>query len=407
MKTEYILLSLFFGFNAFGMEGLTNLEQQLLEKNQTLESLKNEIIAKENSRTSSWSHFYPTINAVGGWQEDHLGTPDNSEKGYLGYIDGRLNLFNGFKNTSASEQRSIEVQLAKIEYIEKQRELKQQLIEVAGEMIYLHKLQHILVDEGKITKDQKAWAAKKVAAGLTSSVDNLEFSLREEEILIQQRQIDQLHSEAHQKLVQMFGSDIADAELDKIDFTSIENLKPSAQFTSDRNLEIQKAKLQEELAQQDKNVTRAEFLPTVDFIYSFGRITPTEESPIHFNERKYGIQVVIPLFSGLNTFYKNRSASSSIAARKANFSQSQLNATSTFNTLAEKIEELHDLYAINERKSETAKKYFEMTVSEYKRGIKNSPDLVGATERWFSTQKRKYEILKDLELTKVKLENLN
>jgi hypothetical protein len=46
-------------------------------------------------------------------------------------------------------------------------------------------------------------------------------------------------------------------------------------------------------------------------------------------------------------------------------------------------------------------------VNEYKRGVKNSPDLVGATERWFSSQKRKYELLKELELAKIKLENLN
>lgn len=407
MKLGILLLGLFWGIHAFGMEGISNLELQLNEKNQNLEALKNEIQAKENLLNSSRSSYYPTLNAIGGWQEDRVEDPNDREKGYFGYLDGRLNLFNGFKNISISDQRNIEVHLTKIEFEQTKRELKQQLIEIASEMIYLHKLQRILVEEERVTKDQKAWAAKKVGAGLTSSVDNLEFNLREEEILIQQRQIDQLHKEAHQKLVQLFGTDIPDNELDKIEFTTIENLKATTPFNPEQNLEIQKANLQARLAEFEKKEARADFLPSIDLIYSFGRLTPSEQTPLSFNEAKYGVQLTIPLFSGFDTYYKNRAASANITANKARAKQSNLNAASLFETLSEKMKELNDLYAINERKSGTAKKYFEMTVGEYKRGIKNSPDLVGATERWFSAQKRKYELLKDLELTKVKIDNLN
>jgi len=407
MRAGILLLIILFGFRAFGMEGIVNLEQLLNEKNQTLEALKNELQAKENLLRSSRSSYYPTFNAVGGWKEDRIEDPNDREKGYFGYVDGRLNLFNGFKNVSISDQRNIEVQLAKIEYEQTKRELKQQLVDVASEMIYLHKLQHILIAEEKITKDQKAWAGKKVAAGLTSQVDNLEFNLREEEIRIQQRQIDQLHRESHQKLIQMLGTDISDEELDKIDFTIIDSLRATTNFDPDQNLEVQKANLQARLAEFEKKQARSDFLPSVDFIYSFGRLTPSEQAPLNFNESKYGIQVVIPLFSGFDTFYKNQAATSSITAQKARSKQSNLNAVSTFGALSGKMKELNDLYTINERKLDSAKKYFEMTVSEYKRGIKNSPDLVGATERWFTSQKRKYELLKDIELTKVKIDNLN
>lgn len=62
-----------------------------------------------------------------------------------------------------------------------------------------------------------------------------------------------------------------------------------------------------------------------------------------------------------------------------------------------------DANLINEKRLVSAKKYYELTLSEYRRGIKNSPDLVDATERWFESKKKKYEIKKDLEVIRSKL----
>ena len=80
--------------------------------------------------------------------------------------------------------------------------------------------------------------------------------------------------------------------------------------------------------------------------------------------------------------------------------------TSDFNILKNKIAKLSELYKLNEIKYTNSQKYFDLTLAEYKRGVKNSPDLVGATERLFSSKKKKYEMLKDLEILKAKLENL-
>lgn len=407
MKKGLLLICLSFGVNTYGMEGISNLEQQLVEKNQTLSALQNEVQSKESLLKSSYSNYYPTINAVGGWGENRVDNPEERNKGYFGYLDGRVNLFNGFKDLSISNQKEIEVQLKKLEYEASRRELRTELIETASNMIYLHRLQAILIDEEKITKDQKKMAAKKVSAGLTSTVDNLEFDLREREIEIQQKEINQLHKEYHQKLLQLFGSDIPDAELDKITFGSVEGLKQVKPFVIENNLEVQRAQLLSKQTEYERKELKGEYMPSVDFIYSFGRLTPSEASPITFNETKYGLQISIPLFSGLSTTNKNAAKKSETLARKAQANQAALNSQSSFTSLKEKIQELNDLYEINESKLVTSKKYFKMTVGEYKRGIKNSPDLVGATERWFNSQKKKFELLKEFELTKNRIENLN
>ena len=83
-------------------------------------------------------------------------------------------------------------------------------------MVYLHKLQDILKEEYEITQTQKKMAAKKVASGLTGQVDNYEVELREAEIQIHQRQLEQRHSEAHLDLVKIYGEDLSDSQLSKL-----------------------------------------------------------------------------------------------------------------------------------------------------------------------------------------------
>ncbi|MGZ3743409.1 MAG: TolC family protein [Pseudobdellovibrionaceae bacterium] len=413
MKKGFLALS--FGMNllfcwgekAHALTGLSSLEQQVIEKNQILAALKSEIESKENLRHSSYANYYPSLSAVGGWGQNRLDNPEESNKGYVGYLDGRINLFNGFRDLAVTNQTEISVELKKLEYESSRLEIRLELIETMSNMIYLHKLQSILNDEAKITQEQKTMAAKKVRAGLTSSVDNLELTLREKEIAIQQKQIDQLHNESHQKFLQLFGNDIPDSELDKVSFDSLENLKQIRSFNDKKNPEVQKAQLFLKQSELEQKELRADSLPSVDFIYSFGRLTPSENSPMQFNESKYALQISLPLFSGFGTRHKIKAGYSESVARQFRARQALFNSQSSFNSLKEKIQELSDLYEINEEKLVASKKYFEMTVEEYKRGIKNSPDLVNATERWFSSQKKKFELLKELEMTKTRIENLS
>ncbi len=155
-----------------------------------------------------------------------------------------------------------------------------------------------------------------------------------------------------------------------------------------------------------KNEVHADFLPTVDFTYNFGRLTPNEDSQFKFNESKYGLMVTIPLFSGFETHYRTKSSFFKTQALARQKNQRLNDVGAEIGTLNSKIDELKTLFQINEKKLVSSQKYFDLTLAEYKRGVKNSPDVVGATERLFSTKKKKYELLKDLKLIKGKIEAL-
>jgi outer membrane protein len=382
-----------------------DLLERALQKNAEYSAALKEKEAAQMGVNGSHSGFYPTLDAVAGWEDRN--EEIDPAKGKVGYLRGQWNLFNGFKDSATNDRAQAELLAKEADLEIKKRDLKLALREAISEMLYLHGLQEILTEEIKVAQTQKQMASKKVAAGLTSSVDDLEFDLRSDELEIQKRRIDQSHIEAHQKLFRIFGEELVDSDIGKINFRGIDEIYQVLKNTKiDNNPTVLKAQANYLASESERMVARSEFIPKLDFEYALGRVSPTEELDAKFNEYRVGLFLTIPLFSGFNSSYKIKSAAAQLGARDKDKTQVSYNIRTEFETIKEKMKEALDLYQINERKRVTAKKYFDMTLGEYRRGIKNSPDLVGATERLFDSEKQKYELQKDLEILSTKLENL-
>lgn len=381
------------------------LENKLFENNQEIKALESQALAQENLKKSFYSSYLPSLNAVGGWAKNK--TDEDDQRGQVGYLQGTANLFSGFRDHSNIEIEDQKLAIAHLNLETQKRKIREDLTEVLTTMIGLHRLEKILDEEFKVTQTQKQMAAKKVSAGLTSTVDNFEFELRENEIQIQRRSIIQAHEEAHQKLNALFNEEIKDETLISIDFLTPEELKKNLNLLNfEKHPSIQKSQIEKTIAELEKRTVNSEFYPKLDLSYSFGRLTPTE-TDFKYNESQVALLITIPLFSGLETVYKRKSAVSTIAAKDRELTQAGLNTKSQFERLKTKFSELTDLYQINEKKLIFAEKYYNLTLSEYKRGVKNSPDLVGATERFFDSKKKIIELHKELELVRVQLNNFN
>jgi outer membrane protein TolC len=381
----------------------TDLESRLISSNQELQSLEQEILAQDSLRKSSYSTFLPSLNVIGGLAK--VKTDKDDDKGQLGYLQGSANLFSGFKDRANFDIQAQKLELARLKYEIRVRSAKEELTEILTSMVGIHQLEKILDEEFEITQTQKQMAARKVSAGLTSQVDNYEFDLRQSEIEIQRRNIVREHDAIHQKLNALFGQEILDKELDNIKFATTGTISKDINLSSFENHPlVRKAKFEEQIADFEKTSATAEYLPRIDLNYSFGRLTPAEDN-IKYNESEIALLITIPLFSGLDTYHKRKAAVGSLAAKEHEKYQVVLNIKSQFEQLKSRTKELVELYQIIDKKIIISEKYYNLTLAEYKRGIKNSPDLVGATERYFDTKKKKIEIQKELELVQVQLNN--
>ncbi|MNL53759.1 hypothetical protein D3C87_1770300 [compost metagenome] len=71
-----------------------------------------------------------------------------------------------------------------------------------------------------------------------------------------------------------------------------------------------------------------------------------------------------------------------------------------------KQKELSNLKGLFQQRLGLTKKYYEMTLAEYKRGVKNSADLDGATTSYYENQRRLIELERDLTLVVEKIKEL-
>ncbi len=395
-----ILLSFALTANA---QNRTEFENRLISSNQELKALQQDISAQENLKKSTYSPFLPSLNAIGGLAK--IKTDSDDDKGQVGYLQGSANLFSGFKDRANFDVQNYKAELARLNYEIRLRSAKEELTEVLTSMIGIHQLEKILDEEFKVTQTQKQMAARKVNAGLTGTVDNYEFALRESEIEIQRRNLVREHESLHQKLNALFNEEVSDKELDSLAFVNSTTLSKDLNLTSyDNHPLIRKAKLEEQIADSEKTSATADFLPKIDLNYSFGRLTPTEDK-IKYNESEVALLITIPLFSGFDTLNKRKAAVANLAAKEHEKNQTALNIKSQFEQLKARAKELVELFQIIDKKMASAEKYYDLTLAEYKRGVKNSPDIVGATERYFDSKKKKIEIQKELELVQLQLNN--
>ena len=61
---------------------------------------------------------------------------------------------------------------------------------------------------------------------------------------------------------------------------------------------------------------------------------------------------------------------------------------------------LHDQVHAAEENIARATKYHDLTKSEYARGVKNSPDMLGAAEKLFEMRHKRLEIIRDYQIAK-------
>ena len=118
------------------------------------------------------------------------------------------------------------------------------------------------------------------------------------------------------------------------------------------------------------------------------------------------LKLTLPLFSGFETLNSRRSAAAKTAAIELNLqSQSKILLAELENTLDE-VEAYAERLNIEEKNLSKSEEYYRLTLGEYKRGVKNSPDMVGAAERLTEVKIRNLEFRKDIALAKLKVLNL-
>ncbi len=383
---------------------LGTLERKLLANNQQIHFLESKVKAQKATIRSQLGNFLPQISIIGGYGENQ--TMTETDKGYLGYVNGTWNLFKGGNDFYIKNIAKKEYEISQLELDHKNRALRRQLREIYYTILGSKKALALLAEKTSFLKQQRQMAQKKIQAGLTSSVDGVEIDLEENNIFTEQESIKAEITRLQADLKNLLNEAVEDSYVPVSDAFYTVQSKIDVKDVLANNPLLKKQERQEEISQERVSQSRSEFLPRINLEASYGKITPEYRDPLRGTESKISLLLSWNLFAGMSSYYKNQAATSEALAQGFDRKNFHLEIQKDLENLITTRNNFFVLKTYQEQKLSFAKKYYEMTLSEYKRGIKNSSDLQIATSSLFETRRKLIELDRDISITNARVNEL-
>lgn len=389
-------------YGATGWAGaLATLEKSLMANNPQLLSLQSRVDAEKATAQSMKSRWTPRLSLVGGYGDDQ--TLDENDQGYVGFVRGEWNVFNGGIDYQEYQIAHREQQIAQWDLEIQRRALRRQLHELYYALLSNKKMISLQDEKTELFKQHRQMAQKKINAGLSSGVDAIEIDL-EENLLATERE--RLTTEAIRLLKELrtlLNSEIDDASISASESMDTTPLAFDLPHALEKNPSLKKQNQLEEISLRHASQSRSELLPKVDFEASYGQLTPNYGDPLRAQESKVSLLLSWEIFSGLSGHYRTQASAANAKSQNQISKSLHLELKKDLENLATTGAHLQTLKSHFQRRRTLAQKYYELTLVEYKRGVKNSSDLETATTSLFETRQKLIELDRDLNILNAKI----
>lgn len=415
IRISGLALIFFMGTLAFAdhpNEGSLSLEQLIKEaqlQNFDLKEADSYLKASEAESKSQYGKLMPQLSVEGGPLTTKFDDEKNSGTAVYGKAD--WNLYRGGRDQDAIDKSRIKRDLDRRKYEAVKSRVVREVSRVYYELLFLIEGTHLKEKALEMNQEQMKLAKLKKSSGFTSNADVIEFELREATLNSDLKLFSQVISEKSRELSVLLGR--RDSSIPNLVKGHLKrDMSPSLSRESilsrlkDNNIEIAEAQAELQMSRKDVSVAKSGFLPAVDLEAKYGRIANEERVFSDNNNYSVMLKVSVPLFSGLETINQTRATSAIIAAKDAATSRKSLSAYADTENLMSQLSTLTDRLNLEEKNLSKSEEYYKITLGEYKRGVKNSPDMVGASERLLEARIRNLEYRKDYYLTKLKIYEL-
>ncbi len=353
--------------------------QDFSRQNIEVSKSDSEVLKSKEEQKIMRSLLLPELSFNGGLGSEKFNDKADKEEGPYLFLEGKMNLFRGGRDQAQIEKSKLELNKHILETEISERKIKIESFKLIAETNRLKAENEILLKEVKDNQTQRGMALKKVNAGLTTNVDILDFDIKEQN-LINRVTVNTLTIETNNKsLLTLYSGKVPLNEIESYfsstDLKSLEGLNP------DDWVNISAAKLDYEISHLDKKIVRSEYSPIIDLDAKWGQITPQHDIFKNDKEHQVSLNINIPLYTGGTTNFKSQQAIIDSAQKERELRQLEVDAQSKFAIELKKIETLKILLKSYQQISSKAENYKMLTISEYKRGIKNSPDVISASDK--------------------------
>ncbi len=380
-----------------------------LDKNPDVQVLQNRLESSEALKGRLVRSFLPKVSLSYGREKFTTG-PYHSENQPIGGIAAEINLFNSGRDRLESKIRDKEAEVAQIESALIRSQVLAELKKAMSHYAYLNEIREIIKSAMEQNEENLKRALKRIDAGLASSTDLLDFkqqkiqfaqelSTLEYEVGVTERLINTLLGEEPSQEISI---KFSNAHPDHSDESKI--------FLSGKSLITRKFELEKETTQLEFEKQRKWWAPTFD-VYGYAQrftqkereYTPSEAR----NDVTLGFKFNFPIFDGGEGYRSAESTKSIVEAKRNELRGQDLKLQRQSLDAMKRLELAHNLIHGAEENVKVMNDYRKSILGEYARGVKNSPDVLQASQRWIEANIRNAEVKKNYQFAKVEAEYLS
>lgn len=372
---------------------------------------KTKLIEIDAKIDASRSDYYPKLKAViGSERRDSRSEPEISQDNFVGELRLEYKLYRfGETNNKVDSLKALKMEQVNIANF-KLKGIERNLKKAFYQALFFKTYLDILKEELNFNKTLKKQVTIKKNQGLVGKADVLEIDMRDATLKDKTLQTEEHYTHlldsirkitflSHDDPIQLKGT-IPHEHFD----VKIEELVKAAEK---KNLEINRTINKVESLNHQLNAVQTQRLPEVKLMGRYGKMRIDEQYTINESmEGLVGVYVEIPLFDGGQRSSESKIVKSRLAREKLSLTQNKKSLEIDVLHHFEKMQNIHKQVDLAEENVKNSSVYFKNVLSEYKRGVKNSLDLVSARDRMMNFKKDLNAAKRDFIIAKINLEEV-
>jgi len=385
------------------------LADRIRQNNGAVQAAERALEAIQNQSGYWRRSYYPALSAEAGGEAFRTG-PYESQEQPFGGVNATLNLYRGGRDRLEDRRIESEIQRAQTAYEQTVAEQLLQARELFWTLVYQQELFRILQDALQENEGMLGSAKKRIQGGLATDTDRLEFEMNRTQLEQDRARVRMEGHRAERHLKAVLGLMEADTLQTPVAVPhEHDDAFSSIRWDPSSHRDIRVLDAQRRVTHLQRRDSLSWWKPSLDLYGDYSLYTFREREYAERRDRDEivgGAKVSMSLFdrgqSRVRTQALAREADSQLKQRD----QIMRLLRSDFASLQEELHMLHDLIHSAEQGAAQGKNYLQLTRSEYARGVKNSPDVLSAFQKYLELQRRYADIRRDYQLIKNKLRSV-
>lgn len=347
--------------------------------------------------------FLPSVGFVYGQERFKTGPYDGVTQPYGG-VEAKVSLFNSGRDELEGKIRNLKARRSMVETKITRARILAELRKTLTHFAYLSEVEEILREAMKLTDASSKDARKRINAGLATKTDILDFKQQSIQITQELQKLEFEKGVAKRMIATLLGyPPTEELEVDFKNSHPEHGQEEKLTTPSEKNLLVRKAKLLTEVAQVESSKARRWWAPEVE-LYGYAlRFTQKEreyDDPSDRNDLTVGVKLTLPIFDGGDGIAESRAQALLAKAQGQELRAQKLEVERDTLDAMKRLDLAHGLIHGAEENVEVMESYREGIKSEYGKGVKNSPDVLQATQRWISAREKFAEVKKNYQFAK-------